>query len=267
MEIGISGSNGFLGASLKRHIDLTSRSLTYNHINRSTISTSNLKLFNNCNYFVHCAEPASNEEYTTEFSRRAQLNAKILSDFFGDKLIYISTVLVYGLKNQIPHKENEQQQPFNEYTNHKTIVENEIRSNNSRIIRLSNLIGSNMHGKNMINNLINAIKSGREIHVASNQIRDFVDVEDASSLIVNTLQKSCPQIINIGSGHPRSIGEVANEISTVMNLEARVDYSQLDQNRIECCLPDVSILESLNSSFRYTTFQESIKAIIGDGKT
>lgn len=262
MKIGISGSNGFLGEGLKIELGLNSIILQYEGINRRIIKENDLQKYRSCDFFLHLAEPAANEDYVDDFRNIAIQNSKILSEFFGHKLVYLSSVLVYGLGDERPHKESDPVRPFNAYTEHKVLVEEQLSLNSSRILRVTNLIGNKMHQNNLVNNLIRSLQLKETILVQSDNVRDFLEIQDAAKLISSTLSETFPRVVNIGSGQPKSISQIAKIISREMKLEAKIDIRDNPEQQPKSCVPDVSLIQFYNPSFIYTPLAESINLFL-----
>jgi nucleoside-diphosphate-sugar epimerase len=262
----MSGTSGFLGQELFKTFSFCHEVIQYQNLNRDKISYQNLKDFNKCDYFVHLAEPASDDHYTPEFCQIAFENAKVLSDFFTDKLIYASSVLVYGLGDRNPHREDAELNPFNKYTRHKVETELQIYSQGSRAMRISNVIGPKMNSQNLVNNLLRKIRNNEEIVVHSDDSRDFIDVRDASKLIMDVLEIPFKKVINIGSGTAVSISGVARELACQTGLVPQIKFLDKVPRQPHSCIPDISLLKLLNPDFSYTHFADSIGSIANKEK-
>jgi nucleoside-diphosphate-sugar epimerase len=266
LKIVISGASGFLGQEVSNALSFEHDVLEYPNLNRTLIEPDMLERFDDCDYFIHLAEPALEIFYTPEFCHLAGKNTELLSKFFREKLLYASSVLTYGLGEPVAHVEHARLEPFNNYTHHKVKTEEMVYRNKSRVVRISNVIGPSMNNRNLINNLIRKIRNSEEIIINSDDSRDFIDVRDAGIQIANILDEPFGQVINVGSGNAFTISEVASELARQLVLPAKINQNSTKTTEPKSCLPDITLLKLTNPDFRYTTFAETISRIINTEK-
>ena len=233
-------------------------------INKTKISQKIENEISKCDVFIHAAEPANNESYTPKFMRLAMDNCSVLADILGDRLIYVSSVLIYGLGSSIPHSENEAANPFNNYTEHKTRVENHLEKFDSRIFRISNLVGVGMHESTAIRQISRKIANNEVVEIEPNNQRDYIWISDVCEVFEQLLLQQDKKRINIGSG----IGTSTKDLITVFqdvgfskNINLEVHEKQHHE---QSCLPNVSLLQSLVPHQRYTPLSSVLKPILSE---
>ena len=231
-------------------------------INKTKISQQIENEISKCDVFIHAAEPASNESYTPEFMRLAMENCSVLANILGDRLIYVSSVLVYGLGSSIPHSENEAAKPFNNYTEHKSRIENHLEKFGSRTFRISNLVGVGMHESPAIRQISRKIANNEVVEIEPNNQRDYIWICDVCEVFEQLLIRRDKKIINIGSGlgtSTKDLIQILQGVGFPKNIKHEVHEKQHHE---QSCLPNVSLLQSLVPHQRYTSLSRAIKPIL-----
>jgi len=143
------------------------------------------------------------------------------------KIIFASSATVYGNPDRNPVKETDLPNPTSIYGYHKFMGELVVRSYAKEydikgvILRLFNVFGGNpVRGKDVISVFLRKIKEKKPLTVyGPNKFRDFINVDEVAQIISASLLKmeeiTCEDpvpIINVGSGEPLKIVEIANFI-------------------------------------------------------
>lgn len=94
------------------------------------------------------------------------------------------------------------------------------------------------------------------------QTRDFVYIDDLTQGIMIALEKSDSQVLNIGSGHPVTILDVANKVISALNKEMKPQITgQCRFGDIRHCYADISKLEALGYKPKYSLGQGIAKTL------
>lgn len=162
--------------------------------------------------------------------------------------VYASSSCVYPLQLSSPHrglKENQawQGEMHTLYGAEKLLGEKAIQmhlqklnSINTAIVRFHNVYGpgSVMRGRNaqviqaLISKALNYPDRDLEVWGSGRQGRDFIYVTDITNWLVNLwlpdTQKFCNQPIQRGSGKNTSVGEIAQHIIDILELDIEIEY-------------------------------------------
>mgnify|MGYP001618064958 FL=1 len=97
------------------------------------------------------------------------------------------------------------------------------------------------------------------------QSRDFISVHDVVDALILALEKNTAdyQVINMGSGHPTSIKEIAETISRLLGKSEMVKISkEFRKNDIRHCFADVSKAKKILSWKPKITLTDGFKELI-----
>ena len=149
------------------------------------------------------------------------------------KIIFLSTINVYGENMGEPSLEDDSRKPSSDYAIIKSLIEDlyKIYSKqhdlNVSILRLSNIYGPNASG--IIGKLIHSIDSTEPITIYHNgeQIRDFLFIDDIVSGIVKIIDSppNSYEIINLSSGIGISINNLISIIEKISHKKVNVKFS------------------------------------------
>lgn len=118
----------------------------------------------NCGALTHvdyCEENPAESELKTVIAQR---NIIELAQKLRAKLIYISTDYIFDGKSG-PYTENDIQNPLSYYGKHKQIAEHETlqANSNSLVLRITNVYGDEIRGKNFVSRILSQIEAETEI--------------------------------------------------------------------------------------------------------
>ena len=168
------------------------------------------------------------------------------------KLIFASSVGVYGEPRALPVKETHPLDPISPYPITKLAIEKylqyyQVQRLNFVFLRYSNIYGPRQTSTGeggVIAIFINKILSGKKliIYGDGNQTRDFLYVDDAVSAAIKALKAPSGSIYNIGTNKEISINNLLKLLSLILNkkiepifqplregeiINSRVDYSKI----------------------------------------
>ncbi len=193
------------------------------------------------------------------------------------KLFFASTGDVYP-PNFFPHREVDAVSPIYVYGCTKLIGEQvctkyfeNLNAFKTVVIgRLFNAAGPRETNPHLLPEIVKQIKQGKKIIEVGNlwPLRDYVDVESMAEIIVDLcLQVDGIEIVNIGSGHVQTIGDVLNTLKEAAKVDVEIKSvveKQRPNDRPYLC-PDVSrlnrILGRSAEAFSIKTAQAIFKSL------
>jgi len=167
------------------------------------------------------------------------------------KVVYASSSSVYGHKNNIPIKENESREPINPYGKTKLDDEILVEKYSKMGVKIIGLRYFNIFGKGqtieyagVITKFLDRIKQKKSPIIFGNgsQIRDFIFVEDiAEANLLAMESKIQNSLVNIGSGIPITILELANIIIKFSKLNLKPIFENSLDGDIEKSQADITL--------------------------
>ncbi|MBS3055453.1 MAG: NAD-dependent epimerase/dehydratase family protein [Candidatus Aenigmarchaeota archaeon] len=246
----VSGASGFIGSNLSRLLKdkynviglVRDASKIENEIGSFQIDlTKQIENLPNADYLVHLAalirlEPPQTDEDLYKVNAIGTFNLLSAAKKSGiDKIIYISTVGIYG-NREFNSKEEDKPNPSNTYSSTKLIGEEicKIFAENFNfkviVLRFSGVYGGGRTRGVIYNSLSQAMKNEDiVIENTENSTWDPVYVKD----VVKSISKSLDyldemdgnfMIFNIGLGHPITIKKITDEIVSITNSKSKVSF-------------------------------------------
>lgn len=169
----------------------------------------------------------------------------VMSKYKVNKIIFASSISVYGVSGIPPYKEDYEFNPQSPYAEMKVEGEKMIekwcdQNKMATILRLSNPVGANLelmlgdNSKNSNLHLLPYILSNLDKDLKFNAasiptkdgttIRDYIHVEDIANAFVNSYNnlKNGYHVYNIGSGEPGySVLDMVKQIEKTLNVKIR----------------------------------------------
>lgn len=182
MKFLIIGASGLVGGNFVKHLREKGHEVVGTHVTLPTYETvffDALDLNNNKNFdiasykpevIVHCAALAHVDycedhiEESYQKTVQSSLNVIEICKKFNSQMVFTSTDYVFN-GNSGPYIETDAVEPLSVYGKHKLEVEKAIQKNlphSGIILRIGNVYGDEIRGKNFIIRIINDIKEGRE---------------------------------------------------------------------------------------------------------
>ena len=232
MKILITGIYGFLGSHLAEKLLLNHTIAGLYNTEKQMAFNSNVLCFNKLelidivpDIIIMCHAAVSSGIINVDRSRLCETNIKftkkIVEKFPNSKCVYISSVSIFGNKNEIINEQS-LDNPETEYAFSKLLGEKEINQNsNSIIIRFSSLYGNGMKENTLIPNYCNQALKSQAIEVWGDgrRFQNYIHISDAISLIEAAIE--CKTEINFPllgvSSKEYSNVEVATVISGLTN--------------------------------------------------
>src|SRR5690554_612582 len=184
MNVFISGASGLVGGNCLNYFKLQNINVVGTHLSFPTPETvyfNTLDLDSEDNFdvisfnpdvIIHCGALThvdyceENEEESFLKTVKSTQNLLELAQRCNAKFVFISTDYVFdGMEG--PYQEDAIPNPLNIYGTHKLIAESFIKSNwaNSLILRITNVYGEEVRGKNFISRIVNQCKENQPLNL------------------------------------------------------------------------------------------------------
>lgn len=273
-EIGLYGGSGFIGTHFQSMIE---RQSNYNnsqihmipHRGSSEeikIALEKLDALSNSNTTTSLLYLAENNEITkadklsSDYIENNVKRLKFIISNTKSKLIYASSVAIYGDLSEVPHSPSEKLNIINTYSKSKFECEKLVLQAGGVVARLSNIYGPGMSKKNIISDILKQIKvKGIDsINIIDGSpIRDMIHISDVTSCLLSMTKIQKKGIYNIATGTSISMKDLALMILKVANFE-EYKLMELKHNKTTSCI-------SLDISNTKKTFAWSPSISLQDG--
>ena len=153
------------------------------------------------------------------------------------KIVFISSIEVYGQVPQNPILESNKENPRNLYGLAKFTCEQifklKIISKKLLILRLPGIYGYGDNFQSVIGKFINSAIKFKKITINSNgeDKRDFLNMDDFPKILNNLLLDNAFGIINVVSGKSHSIKYIAEIISRYFKKQINIFFEQTSKNK------------------------------------
>ena len=267
MNIGIIGSNGFVGRSLcSKYLSENNTVYAFFHKNNSLIPSECvlIPLESNFNQNLDClvvaigGHSSNHQQYLEQYL----LIENIIKKFKYDKIIFISSVQVYGINKNIISVDSCFNNP-NIYGLSKICQEFLIKSTvNYSIIRPTYLFGKGMNENSLLPFWINNAKKMKEIVVYGdgNRKQDYLHIDDLTQLCWLSIKNKINNITVIAaSGKSISNIELAKEISSNIS-NCKIKY--FGQDTAESSMFDISLTQKTFDWIPKHSIEDWLKEII-----
>lgn len=209
-----------------------------------------------------------NSSVTTGIDLNVYPLKKVLAYFSARKLnkfVCFTTILLYDVKKMtLPVGENQILYPYlNEYVFSKFLSEKVVEFYADKvpsiIIRCSNIYGpTKLVRPDLVPTLVQKILSPNEASVWNKKpVRDFIYLEDAADAIMLLMDTQYTGPVNLGTGHPSSIGQIADILKDCSGKET-IDLNMEVSGPMNFCC-DISLLNHLTGWRPKYTIEEGIK--------
>ena len=201
----VLGGEGFIGSAICRY-------LKKNKIKYFSITKKNYRkfLYKNCDIFVNCNGNSikwfSEKDYSMDFDKTVISTFKSTKDFKFKKNVLISSGEVYNKNIKIKHENSKiESSKLSNYGFNKLLAEEIIKRtcNSFLIFRMGGFVGKNLK-KNLVYDLIN----NKQIWVSKKSTYQYIDVDEASSIIFKILKKTKNEIFNLTGKGPINLVDI-----------------------------------------------------------
>ncbi len=168
------------------------------------------------------------------------------------KVIYASSVSVYGDLSEERHHPSDKLVATNTYTHSKLECEKLIIQANGTIARLSNIYGPGMSEKNILSDILRQIstKNPDSINIQNGTPkRDLIHVHDVTSCLLAMSKIQEKGVYNVATGNDISMKDLARMILEAANLEGCKIVESKHNTTTSCISLDIS---STTETFKWT---------------
>lgn len=218
----ISGHKGFIGSNFCKILKKKNiKFLKYNH-------KKNYNNLSNISHFFHFDFEIKMNKHSAGRNKKKILKILNLCSENDIKLIFPSTSSYKYNKNKRISKKIF---PFNKYCQSKIQCENAILNHSRKtklnflILRIFNVYGKKINNRGVIPSLIKKLKFNNIIKLKhSENIRDFVHLDDLLKLLLKTINVDKNGIFEVGSGNVISIKNLAYKILKIFGSKSNLKF-------------------------------------------
>ncbi len=189
-----------------------------------------------------------------------------------DRLVYASTMSVYGVKPEGAISEQEECCPESFYGVGKLASEHYLRiyqqyGIKSTGLRLFNVYGPGQNLQNLRQGMVSIflaqmINDGH-IHVkgSADRFRDFIYIDDVVDVFLNCLasEQSSGRMINVGTGQKTTVGQLVDALVEFDEESISVEYQGSTPGDILGIYADISLLRKLGLKNGFVSFYDGLK--------
>jgi UDP-glucose 4-epimerase len=205
------------------------------------------------------------------------LNLVTASARYGvGKFVFISSCAVYGDPSRLPVAESPTN-PISPYAESKLAAEKFCCGFNDRLLlktvclRLFNVYGSRQalnDYSGVITQFINRAKQGLPLTIYGDgsQTRDFVSVHDVVDAIMKSMDndRANGEVLNVGSGHPTSIEELAKTVIELTGSTSGIVHEQPRKGDIKHSYADISRAKELLGYEPMLSLRDGLAALLNE---
>tara|TARA_B110000285_G_scaffold233795_1_gene308688 strand:+ start:2498 stop:3352 length:855 start_codon:yes stop_codon:yes gene_type:complete len=250
--IGLTGSTGLLGSSLKKKIR-SIKNFELKFYSHDITNKFQLKKWfdeNNFDYFIHLAAivPVKNVIKNIDYAKKVNVigtkniinevnNKKSLKWFF-----FSSTSHVYKFQNKKIY-ESSIIKPLSVYGKTKLDAEKYILQNINKktkvcLGRIFSLEGKEKDKSYFLPGILNKIKQKKKFEIDLKQFRDFIHVDDVSDVIIKLMTNNKRGIFNIASGIKIDFKEIIILIEKL--LKRKINLKNNHYNNVKSSYASIS---------------------------
>ena len=267
----VTGSKGFIGRHLVRKL----KSLNLNFIEFEGDVKDDISIEGNVDIVFHLAakvpQKNSNEEEFNLVNEKGTINVLKFCNDKGAKIIYPSSIGVYGIPKEANVSEKSKLSPkinpyvYSKFKGEEACLEYSKKYGiNYVILRISNVYGPDQVGKGLIPTLVDALKKDEVAQLRDKKsYRDFIYVEDVINALLSVKDEVNNLAINIGYGKTYTIEEVVKTINKISNKTLEVNYTSADSKEVHGFGVDISLAKAALGFYPKFDLEKGLKEVLG----
>jgi UDP-glucose 4-epimerase len=235
------------------------------------------KLPKKCDYIIHMAGQSSGER--SFYDPGNDFNRNFLTTYnvceYAEKMnvkqfLFASSMAIYGNLKNMRQKEDVNCYPISNYGKHKYLSEKYIAMQKKfkfTIFRLFNTYGESQNMNDMQQGMVSIylsqlIKKNKIMVKGSlNRIRDFIHVDDVSSIFLKAInnKKFYNKVINLGTGKKTKVSKLL-KILTNMKKNTKIFLKNPTPNDQDKIYSDITLLNRiLKKNYKFIDIKAGIK--------
>lgn len=278
-KIGLYGGSGFIGTQFQSMIE---RQSNFNNSQISIIphrgsseeikialekldSLSNSNTTTSILYLAENNEITEADKFSSDYIENNVKRLKFILSNTRSKLIYASSVAIYGDLSEIPHSPSDELNIINTYSKSKFECEKLVLQAGGVVARLSNIYGPGMSKKNIISDILKQIKVkgiGSINIIDGSPVRDMIHISDVTSCLLSMTKIQKKGIYNIATGTSISMKDLALMILKIANFE-EYKLIELKNNKTTSCISiDISNTKKTFAWSPSISLQDGLKELV-----
>ncbi len=184
------------------------------------------------------------------------------------KIVYASSAVLYGDRQDTAHPETDPIAVVDSYTRIKALSEEEVLAAGGVVARLSNLYGPGMAKGNVFSRILEQVPGRDEVTVlTARPVRDFVWVNDAADAILRLVLSPHAGIFNIGTGVGTSVHDLARLVLTVAGESERSVRSSESSSEPSCLVLDIGRIRQVTGWRPLTMLSDGVDQLLRTKRT
>jgi nucleoside-diphosphate-sugar epimerase len=214
----IFGHRGFVGSAIKNKLKAHNLILP---------EKKELNFKKNLGNIIYCigSDLWKKDIYNSYYANLGYIPEIIEKNKFST-FTFLSSIRIYNKSKSSKEESNlniNPNYPDNYYNIKKICAESYLLSSKKKvkIIRLANLYGENFYAPIVLPTFIRSaiIKGQILISINKNSLKDYLNIDDATNIILKIIQSGKESIYNVASGTRISLISIANQIKKVTNCK------------------------------------------------
>jgi UDP-glucose 4-epimerase len=246
LKVVITGASGFLGRHLAA--GLAGPDVSVTRVSRRAApgccQVDDYRHAPDGDVLIHLAEEPDRAKVNQAGERYVAQAASLLEGLSSrgyQKLVYASSGVVYGDRSEQPYTVDMPVEASDVYSKSKLLNEQIAVGGGGVAVRLSNVVGEGMSLNNVLSDIMRQVPGTGALSVRDDQpVRDFVAASDVAGAFGRLAQSSFSGIVNVGSGVPTSVRELAAMVLSLAGQQERPIVATTPSDRRSINVLDIS---------------------------
>lgn len=234
-KVVVTGASGFVGQAVC--LELSRRTIPFIAVTRKSgfrfpknTDVLELKDFSEipaqpgavCIHLAGESSVAAVKAQPKKITEETLTNIRILKSLGFEKIIFISSSMIYGAQTAVSKSESDELHPETDYGKMKLLAEHLFHTEKDVIARLSNLYGTGMSPENVFSDILSQVQSVGPICMRNlNSVRDYLHVDDAAHAIVELVVRNVSGTYNVGTGVGTSVSDLVKLLFSLTGYPVR----------------------------------------------